>query len=109
MYARLQFTARVTDDFWNEHTSALGSNSRGRSEYRRRLPDFLDSFEDLKYEIEDIVASGDKVVVAYRMTASYQGSTQIDLRGVFRFEVRDGSIAHRVDYFDSKTFLDQTT
>lgn len=98
--------AHVSPDFWNEHVSALGSSSRGRDEYRRRLPEFLEDFRELRYDVETVVADGDDVVVAYRMTARYDG-IDVSLRGVFRFEVKDDLIAHRVDYFDSKTFLDQ--
>jgi len=98
--------AHVSPDFWNEHVSALGSTSRGRDEYLRRLPGFLDDFEGLEYAVEDLVSEDDRVVVAYRMSARH-GGTDIALRGVFRFEVVHGQITHRVDYFDSKTFLDQ--
>jgi ketosteroid isomerase-like protein len=98
--------AHVSEDFWNEHVSTLGASSRSRAEYRRRLPDFLQDFEGLQYHVEDVVADGADVVVAYRLTARYDG-VDVALRGVFRFEVRAGLIAHRVDYFDSKTFLDQ--
>ena len=33
----------VADDFVNEHVAALGEGSRGRDEYRDRLPSFLAS------------------------------------------------------------------
>lgn len=99
--------SHVTEDFRNEHVSALGSSSAGRVEYGSRLPGFLASFEELHYEIEDALSEGSRVVVAYRMTARHR-SIPIALRGMFRFEVRDSLIAHRIDYFDSKTFLDQT-
>ena len=98
--------AHVSDDFWNEHVAALGSSSNGRAEYLRRLPGFLADFVDLRYEVEDTVSEADKVVVAYRMTACYQG-TDIAVRGVFRFRVEAELIKHRTDYFDSKSFLDQ--
>ena len=98
--------AHVSEDFWNEHVSALGSSSRGRTEYRGRLPDFLQDFEGLRYHVEDVVADGSNVVVAYRLTARFDG-VDVALRGVFRFEVVADLITHRIDYFDSKTFLDQ--
>jgi steroid delta-isomerase-like uncharacterized protein len=100
--------AWVTADFWNEHTSALGTSSRGRSEYRARLPGFLGEFRDLSYDIEDMVSEADKVVVAYTMQARWRGERPIAIRGVFRFRVRDGLIAHRADYWDGSEFLRQT-
>ena len=98
--------ALVTDDFVNEHTAARSSSCIGKREYRRRLPDFLASFSGLRYEIEDLVAEGDKVMAAYTMRASYGGHA-IAVRGVMRFSMRDGLVAHRVDYYDALGFLQQ--
>lgn len=97
----------VTDDFHNEHTSELGSTSHGRDEYHRRLPGFLEQFAGLHYEVIATVADGDQVVVRYRLTAN-AGGHPIDIPGVMWFRVRDGLIAHRVDVWDSLTFLRQT-
>ena len=103
-----RIAAHVAADFVNEHTAALGSGCVGRDEYRRRLPSFLADFEGLRYEPEDVVVDGDgdRVVVAYRMTARHAGRP-IDLRGVFRLRIADGLVAHRVDYWDALTFLRQ--
>jgi len=98
----------VTDDFWNEHTSALGASCRGREEYRARLPAFLTEFVGLRYEVEDVVAEGEKVVVAYTLRATWRGEHPVAIRGVFRFVVSDGLIAHRADYWDGTEFLRQT-
>ncbi len=54
--------AFVTDDFVNEHTAALGSGCVGIDEYRQRLPGFLASMPGLRYDIEDVMADGDRVV-----------------------------------------------
>jgi ketosteroid isomerase-like protein len=99
--------AHVTDDFVNEHTAALGSGCVGRDEYRDRLPGFLATFSGLRYDIEDVVADGDRATVAYTMRATHD-SHPIEIRGVMRIEVRDGEVARRVDYWDALTFLKQT-
>jgi steroid delta-isomerase-like uncharacterized protein len=103
--------ALVTDDFVNEHTSALGSSLIGRDAYRARLPGFLAMFEDLAYETEEVVASDERVVVAYTLRARCEGPDgvrrPVTIRGVFRFVVRSGLIAHRIDYWDSGVFLQQ--
>ena len=96
----------VTDDFINEHTAALSSGCEGKTEYRRRLPGFLASFAGLRYEIEDLVAQGDRAAAAYTMHATYEGHP-IAIRGVMRIEVRDGLVAHRTDYYDALGFLKQ--
>ncbi len=99
--------AHVRDDFSNEHTSALGLPSQGKDEYLARLGGFLEAFVGLTFEIEEIIASGDRVAAAYTMRARSDG-TPIEIRGVMRMTIRDGLITHRTDYFDSLTFLRQT-
>lgn len=99
--------AHVSSDFFNEHTSALGLPSQGKDEYLARLGGFLKAFVGLTFEIEEIIASGDRVAAAYTMRARSDG-TPIEIRGVMRMTIRDGLITHRTDYFDSLTFLRQT-
>lgn len=99
--------ALVTDDFHNEHTSALGSSSHGRDEYAARLPDFLGQFSGLQYEIVDSIAEGSRVAVRYRLTANFQGFP-LDIPGVMLFDVSGGRVSHRTDVWDSLTFLRQT-
>jgi ketosteroid isomerase-like protein len=98
--------AFVTDDFVNEHTAALGGGCVGIDEYRQRLPGFLASMPGLRYEIEDVVADGDRVCAAYTLRTTVN-DRPIAVRGVMRFVVRDGRIAHRIDYWDSLVFQRQ--
>lgn len=98
--------ALVTEDFHNEHTSALGRSLVGREPYRERLRGFLTEFAGLAYEVEEVIAEDDRVAVAYTMTATVTGRP-VRIRGMFRFRVRDGLIAHRVDYWDSAEFTRQ--
>ena len=96
----------VTDDFVNEHTAALGSGCVGRDEYRARLPGFRRDFVGIRYEPEDVVVDGDRVVVRYRMTATF-GGKPIDIRGAMWFRIDGDLVAHRVDYWDALTFQQQ--
>lgn len=104
--------ARVTEDFVNEHTSARGRSLTGRAAYRERLPGFLAAFAGLRYEVEDLLVDGDRAAVAYRMTARMQrdgaAEVPVDVRGVFRFRVRDGLVAARADYWDGEVVAAQT-
>jgi predicted ester cyclase len=111
-----RIAAAVTEDFDNEHTSARGVRVRGRAAYRERLPGFLAAFAGLHYELEDLLVDGDRAAVAYRMTGRMHAAPMlaahaplggdprvlITVRGMFRFRVRDGLIAHRVDYWDGE-------
>ncbi len=98
--------AFVTDDFVNEHTAALGAGCVGIDEYRKRLPGFLASMPGLHYEVEDVVADGDRVCAAYTLRTTVN-ERPIAVRGVMRFVVRDGRVAHRIDYWDSLVFQRQ--
>jgi steroid delta-isomerase-like uncharacterized protein len=97
--------ALVTTDFHNEHTSELGTSSRGREAYRARLASFLAAFDGLHYDIEDVIADDDRVAVAYTLTARCAGPERevrpLRVRGMFRFRVDGNQVAHRVDYWDS--------
>jgi len=101
-----RITSFVTDDFINEHTAALGSGCEGIDEYRRRVPYFLATMPALRYDVEDVIADGDRVWAAYTLRASVN-ERPIEIRGVMRFVVREGRIAHRIDYWDSWKFQQQ--
>jgi steroid delta-isomerase-like uncharacterized protein len=104
--------ACVTDDFFNEHTSAAGVSVRGRDAYRERLDGFLAQFTDLRYDVEALLVDGDGAAVPYTMRCTWRDDAgvghPVELRGMFRFVVRCGLIAHRVDYWDAD-FTRQTT
>jgi steroid delta-isomerase-like uncharacterized protein len=98
--------AFVADDFVNEHTAALGSGCTGVEEYRRRLPGFLASMPQLRYEVEDVIAEGDRVCAAYTLHAVVN-NRPIAVRGMMRFDVAGDRLARRVDYWDSLVFQRQ--
>jgi steroid delta-isomerase-like uncharacterized protein len=98
--------AHVAADFVNEHASALGRGSVGADEYRSRLPGFLASFPGLRYDVESVIADGERVAVQYLLTATSDGHP-IDVRGVMVIDVADGLITRRTDYWDSLTYLRQ--
>lgn len=98
--------ALVTDDFVNEHTAALGGGCVGKDEYRRRLPGFLASMPGLRYDVEEVIAEGDRAAAAYTLRTTVN-ERPIAVRGVMRFEVRDGKVARRTDYWDSLVFQRQ--
>jgi len=102
----------VAVDFVNEHTSSLGNSLHGRAAYAERLPRFMAEFRGLHYEVEDVIVDGDRVAVPYTMTFTWTdpggaGDHPVTIRGMFRFRVADGHIAHRVDYWDGADFQRQ--
>lgn len=101
-----EITALVTDGFVNEHTSALGSGCVGKTEYSRRVPAFLESMPQLRYEVVDVIADGARVAVAYVLQAHVNGR-DVAVPGMMRFRVEGQYVAHRVDYWDSLVFQRQ--
>lgn len=99
-------TSLVTDDFVNEHTAALGGGCVGKAEYVRRVPGFLASMPGLRYEVEEVIGEGDRVVAAYTLHARVN-DRDIAIRGVMRFRVEGELIAQRTDYWDSLVFKQQ--
>lgn len=103
--------AEVSEDFINEHTSSLGRSVQGAAAYRERLGEFLEQFSGLCYEPEDVIATGERVVVLYRMSASWRSPEgdrrPFSIRGVFIFTIRSGRICHRLDYWDGMDFARQ--
>src|SRR3546814_3624025 len=101
----------VADDFVNEHTSALGSSLRGRAAYGERLPRFLEEFRGLRYEVEDLIVSGERAAVPYTMSLTWTApdgtALPAAIRGMSRSRAVDGRIAHRVDYWDGTDFQRQ--
>jgi ketosteroid isomerase-like protein len=60
----------------------------------------------LRYDVEDVVVEGERVYAAYTLRTTVN-DRPIAVRGVMRFLVRDGRIAHRIDYWDSLVFQRQ--
>ena len=107
----MRSSSLVTDDFVNEHTSALGCvpSAAGTA----AAAGFLVAFDGLHYEVEDVLADGDRAAVAYRLagrlrrdrTASAGPSASAASSASAS---PTGLIAHRVDYWDGLDFQRQT-
>lgn len=99
--------SHVADGFVNTQVAELGQGCTTRAVYRERLSQFLADFVGLTYEMEQLVADGEHVMVAYRLRCKWQGEADVDIRGVQHLVVVDGLIERRTDYWDSATFLSQ--
>lgn len=76
----------------------------------------LASLPDIHFELEQVVADGETVIVAWRLTATFTGAPYygsmatgrpIDIRGMDRFTVRDGRIISVFAAYDSIDFAVQ--
>ena len=99
--------SKVTEDFVNTQTGALGKGCVSRETYRNRLGGFLGNFESLKYVPIKVIEENDSVSVSYEMSATSDGH-RLSIPGVMVITVREGLVATRHDYWDGVMFLDQT-
>lgn len=96
----------VTEDYVNDHTTSLGKSFTSRDVFRQELERFIQAMPGMHYDVEHTITEGDRVAIAYTMRARPRGRF-VSLRGTMHFEVRDGLIAKRTDYWDSATFGQQ--
>ena len=107
-----RIAAHVTEDFVNEHASALGTGCAGRAEYRARLDGFLASMPGLRYVAGDPIVEGARVALPYdlhaRGTTPDGADVPVHVRGVMLLRFDGALIAERLDVWDSLTYLRQT-
>jgi ketosteroid isomerase-like protein len=71
--------------------SAEPDTYRGHEGLRRYFDSFYDAMEEIRFEPQQFIAVGERVVVPFRLTA--RGRTtgiEVEQRAVFVWEVRDG-------------------
>ncbi|MDQ6748736.1 MAG: ester cyclase [Candidatus Dormibacteraeota bacterium] len=92
-----------------EHDPFPGQGN-GRADLKARVGYLLSAFSPLSFNIEDVIAEGDKVVVRWKNAGTHSGnfmgipatSKQFSVAGVDIHVVRDGRLAehwHVVDQF----------
>ena len=96
--------ALYTPDFIYEDTAMPdhhGEIYRGWEEYRRAVATFTEPFEEMIYDLERLVGSGDRVLSIYRVraTARHTG-IKFDLQAAYVLSFRDGMISHVRAYLD---------
>ncbi|MEM6913230.1 MAG: nuclear transport factor 2 family protein [Pseudomonadota bacterium] len=98
--------SHVTEGFVNEHLGLLGNGCVGREKYKERLHGFLSSFEELSYQIDDIVADDERGAARYEMTFRQSGKP-FSVKGVMWFEFEGTLISKRIDCWDGLHYLQQ--
>jgi uncharacterized protein len=72
---------------------------RGKDAVRRYNEGLFGQFESIRFEVEELVAAGDRVVVVTTQRAVPKGSRQeIDVRLAEVWTIRDGLLAERRSY-----------
>jgi uncharacterized protein len=80
---------------------------RGREEIEAYFRQFLDSFEEYRFEIEELLDAGDRVVVFNRQWARGKGSgAEVEMRNAWVFTLRDGRIVRVQPYWDRSAAME---
>jgi ketosteroid isomerase-like protein len=74
----------------------------GHGGYIRSIQDWEDAWSDYHFDLEELIDTGDRVVVILHTTATGRGSgIKLDRRDAQVYELRDGKVV-RLDYFSTK-------
>ena len=78
-----------------------GETYRGLEGYRRAAVTFTEPFEEMIYDLERIVGSGDRVVSIHRVRARARHTgISFDLRAAYVYRFRGGKIVHMQAFMD---------
>jgi steroid delta-isomerase-like uncharacterized protein len=108
----------IADDLRSEATGAQGMlNKEQNRMYNHR---FFDAFPDIHFDVQDIVAQGDRVAATWMVTGTHKSplalptgdslpatNRNISVPGCTVLEFRGNKISHQKIYWDQLTFLMQ--
>lgn len=102
------------DDYEN-HTTAIIGTVTGRDGVRETVEQWRMAFPDVYMTIDDVIASGDRVVTRVTVTGNHEGEWRgfaptgqsIDLRIISIFRIQDGLIRERWENADMLSLLSQ--
>lgn len=108
------YLSRVDESCVAESESPL-SPIRGRGEARKGLEILFEAFPDLRFEIEQILASGNHVVSRLHLTGTHRGNylgiaatnKPIDIHACSVVELRNGKAIRSRVYADNATLFQQ--
>jgi|KBSSwiStaDraftv2_1062776.scaffolds.fasta_scaffold980104_2 steroid delta-isomerase-like uncharacterized protein len=120
---------RWFEDVWNRRLSAavdelaaadcIGHQTDGLTrtlrEWRLLYQEILDGFPDLRFIVEDVVSSGESVVVRWRFFATHAGTvfgvpathTKVDVPGITWFRCRGGKVVESWDGWNQERLVQQ--
>ena len=99
--------------------ATLNGQPLGREGDKHRAEMLATAFPDQHYEIKEMIAEGDKLVVRWRMTGTHEGELvgptmtipatgkRLDLWGMSMYRIKDGMAREIWERFDMMEFLGQ--
>jgi len=98
------YGALLNDDYVGE-THAVPVTLYGRGAARRAMRMKFALFPDLKFDVHDVVASGDEALVSWVATATTRGHERVRVSGCTVGRIRGGKIGHTWCYWDAREML----
>ena len=85
-----------------------GLTYRGREGVKEALEGWLESFDDYRFEVQRIVASGDNEVLVVGLEVGKGASSGVEVRSVNHelLTIRDGLIVRYREFFDEREALE---
>jgi ketosteroid isomerase-like protein len=94
-------------EFWEDPHLPEAAVYRGAEAIEGYFRAFLDSFEEYRFEVEEILDADDHVVVFNRQRARGKGSgAEVDMRNAWVFSFRDRKIQRITPYWDRDQALE---
>ena len=98
------YGALLNDDYVGE-THAVPITLYGRGAARRAMRMKFALFPDLKFDVHDVVATGDETLVSWVATATTRGHERVRVSGCTVGRMRGGKIGHTWCYWDAREML----
>jgi len=106
---------QLLDNSYVMETEMAPAPLRGHDAVRQMLQSYFNGIPDLKFELEQVIASGDHVVTRTHVTGTHKGTflgvpatnKKIDVRSCSVTEVRNGKAVHTTVYSQTAKLLEQ--
>ena len=98
-----------------QHISGMPPEAQSLEGFKQLLPTLRQAFPDALFEVEDLVAEGDKVALRVSWTASHQGEffgipptgTRATVTEMHMFRIDDGKVVERWGEWDALGLMQQ--
>jgi steroid delta-isomerase-like uncharacterized protein len=110
-----EFIKLIDDDFVSE-SDTVPAPLRGREAARQSMQMYLKAFPDLRFDIEQMIASGEYVITRWHAAGTHKGELMgipatgrrgEGIHGCTVMEFRGGRVVHEWLYWDVATLLRQ--
>lgn len=125
-----QVARRYVEGVWNEgnvdgmdeilttdqlYHDPMSDGAEGLDEFKQFVRGYREAFPDLRYDVEEYIAEGDKAAFWGRVSGTHEGSfmgfestgNEIDIMGIGVVRVEDGKVAERWANFDLSGMFQQ--